>query len=238
MKTQMARLHVAKQVSSRRFFEVACVLSLLLGQVYGAAAQLDPNKAILDNDRVMVWDVTLTRGQPVSIALPDTDWATLFVSDGVLRTTDSHGKMRTVKHHFGDATYQTGGRSEREELVSAAPARIIVVELKNHTSPVYHNESSLPAAFPRSGSKKVLENDRIVVWNYTFRLHKQTKMHYHDKDALVVYRYQGSIQSTTPDGKSTLNHYKAGEVRFNPGGRAHYEELVDGQQNVFVVELK
>jgi hypothetical protein len=30
-------------------------------------------------------------------------------------------------------------------------------------------------------------------------------MHFHDKDIVVVYRYDGSLKSTTPDGKSVVN---------------------------------
>jgi hypothetical protein len=53
-----------------------------------------------------------------------------------------------------------------------------------------------------------------------------------------VYRYDGSLKSSTPDGKSVVNDYKAGSIRFNKGDRTHFEELVSGQQSAMILELK
>jgi len=63
-------------------------------------------------------------------------------------------------------------------------------------------------------------------------------MHFHDKDVVVVYRYDGSLKSTTPDGKSLVNDYKSGSIRFNRGDRAHFEELVQGEQSAMIMEFK
>jgi hypothetical protein len=63
-------------------------------------------------------------------------------------------------------------------------------------------------------------------------------MHYHDKDSVAIYRYDGSIKSTTPDGKPTVNDRKSGEVLFSKGDRVHFEELVKGQQTAVITELK
>jgi hypothetical protein len=63
-------------------------------------------------------------------------------------------------------------------------------------------------------------------------------MHFHDKNVVVVYLVEGSLRSTTPDGRVTVNDYKAGEVRFNLRDRAHTEELATGSQRAIIVELK
>jgi hypothetical protein len=55
---------------------------------------------------------------------------------------------------------------------------------------------------------------------------------------VVVYRFEGSLKSTTPDGQSVVNDYKFGSIRFNKGDRVHFETLVKGQQSAMMIELK
>jgi hypothetical protein len=78
----------------------------------------------------------------------------------------------------------------------------------------------------------------VVVWNYSWAPGKPTPMHFHDKDVVVAYRYDGALKSVTPDGKATANAYKAGEVRFNKANRAHYELLTSPRQSAVMMELK
>lgn len=40
-----------------------------------------------------------------------------------------------------------------------------------------------------------------LYWDYTWTQDVATPMHFHDKDALVVYLEDGDMRSTTPDGK-------------------------------------
>jgi hypothetical protein len=63
-------------------------------------------------------------------------------------------------------------------------------------------------------------------------------MHFHDKDTLVVYEATGALQSTTPDGKITVNDNKFGDVRFNRRDRSHTELLVAGKGHAVITELK
>jgi hypothetical protein len=63
-------------------------------------------------------------------------------------------------------------------------------------------------------------------------------MHFHDKDALVVYEAAGALQSTVPDGKSVVTEYKFAQIRFNSRDRVHSELLVRGQGQAVITELK
>jgi len=53
-----------------------------------------------------------------------------------------------------------------------------------------------------------------------------------------VYKAGGTLQSTTPDGKSLMVKLKAGDIRFNRRDRAHSELLVSGKPHAIIVELK
>jgi hypothetical protein len=52
------------------------------------------------------------------------------------------------------------------------------------------------------------------------------------------YKAGGTLQSTTPDGKSITVKLKAGDIRFNRRERAHSELQVSGKPHAIIVELK
>jgi hypothetical protein len=127
-------------------------------------------------------------------------------------------------------------------LPKGAPPRIdgrsMVIDLKDHPVAPITNISGYPLAFPRPGSKKLLENDRVIVWDYAWTPGVATPMHFHDKDVVVVFLDDGDLKSTTPDGKDVVNAYTAGTVRFNQRERIHTETLVRGKQRAIITELK
>ena len=87
--------------------------------------------------------------------------------------------------------------------------------------------------------KKLLENDRVIAWSYRWNPGEPTPMHFHDKDVVVVYleptrRWYRRL----PDGKKTLNEYKAFDIRFNKGNRTHTESLDHGTGSAMMMELK
>jgi hypothetical protein len=130
----------------------------------------------------------------------------------------------------GAAAFHKAGES--------APAGSVVVELKDHPVAPLANTSGYPLAFPRPNIKKLLENDTVIVWDYTWTVGAPTNMHFHDKDVVLVYLADGSVNSVTPDGKIAVNEVQRGSIRFNARDRVHYEELVKGQSRAIITELK
>ncbi|MGH9594811.1 MAG: hypothetical protein ACRD5L_17100 [Bryobacteraceae bacterium] len=116
--------------------------------------------------------------------------------------------------------------------------RSILIALKDHTVAPLPNKSGYQLAFPRPGSKKLLENKRVIIWDYTWTPGVATPMHFHDKDVVVTYLENGTLQSTTPDGRVVMNEYAFGNARFNLANRIHTETLVKGKQHAIIVELK
>jgi hypothetical protein len=173
-----------------------------------AAAKLGV-QPIIDNERVTVWDT--------AIRLPPAPYD--FVAIPLLR------KGTAVFGHNGDAPGEDG-------------VRTVVIELKDHPVAPYPNKSGYPNAFPRPRVEKLLENERVIVWAYRWNLGEPTPMHFHDKDVVVVYQDDTALRSTAPDGKSVLNEYKSGDIRFNRGDRTHTELLVKDTGSAVMTELK
>jgi hypothetical protein len=132
----------------------------------------------------------------------------------------------------GSATFVPKGATPK------SAGRSMVIELKDYPVAPIENKSGYPLAFPRPGSKKILENARVIVWDYSWTPGVPTPMHFHDKDVVVVFLEDGDLKSTTPDGQATVNAYKAGTVKFNLRDRTHTETLVSGKQHAIMTELK
>jgi hypothetical protein len=219
-------------------FRFACLL-LLPMLAFGQSS-----KPIIDNDRVTVWDTTWTKAEPASgersfSAPPDYDVLTVWLTGGDIATSLPGGKSRAVKHKAGDAVFTAKGARLPETWDGAgATPRTVVIALKDHAVPPIPNPSGLPLAFPRPGAKKLIDNNRILVWDYTWTPGEETPMHFHDKDVVVVYLEDGDLTSVTPDGKSTVNPYKFGDVRFNFANRSHKEVVSKGNQRAIITELK
>jgi hypothetical protein len=127
-------------------------------------------------------------------------------------------------------------------LPKGATARIagrsIVIDLKDHPVTPIANTSGYPLAYPRSGAKKLLENERVIVWDYSWTPGVATPMHFHDKDMVLVFLGDGDLRSTGPDGQVVVFQNSFGKVNFGPRGRTHSETLIRGTQRAIVTELK
>ena len=207
------------------------IIIILAALSVSAQVDASPTAPVIDNERVRVWDITLIPGKPTLMQRHESAVVTMFLVGGRIRSTKENGETVVSERKFGEAVYDALGTEHTEEVISESPARLIVIELKGPPEPLYANKSGYPPAFPRPGSLKVFENDRVVIWNYNWTPNVPTPMHFHDKDVVVVYRYDGSL-------KCVVNDYKSGSIWFNRGDRVHFEELVKGQQSAMIMELK
>jgi hypothetical protein len=166
-------------------------------------------KQIIDNVRTTVWEST---GQAAEKA--------------------DHDRVTIDLARPGNAVFIKKGETQPNTLSS------IVVDLKDVNIPPIPNKTPYPLAFPREGVRKILENNRVIVWDYSWTPGKPTVMHFHDKQVVVVYMANGKLKSTTPDGQSVVNTISFGLTKFNEPDRSHSEEVVDGTARAVMVEFK
>ena len=187
---------------------------------------------VIDNERVTVRDIQLEPGKAGPAIQHAGDYVVLYVKGGQIRAADG----KTANHVDGSAISGHGGSTS--DTATGGAAHEVVVELKDAPSKTVPNTTGLPPAFPREGSKLVLETPKVRVWNYKWLPGKPTPMHFHNTEVVVTYLHDGDVASTTPDGKKTVNHRKAGDIVFNVANRSHSEELVKGEQAGIMLELK
>jgi hypothetical protein len=157
--------------------------------------------------------------------------ARVIVSDGTDSGTRSHDVVVVDLKTAGARFVKTG-------TPLLAKERSIIIELLAPPIGALPNTSGLPDAFDRPGIEKLVDNERVTVWRYTWQPHKKTTRHFHANDVVVVHMADGVLASTTPDGKTVMNPNSHGLTKFNPRGRIHEEELVKGKASAVIVELK
>lgn len=188
-------------------------------------------KPVIENERVTVRTVTLLPGQPAEGNRGESS-VTVFITAGTLSTPQG-----TLTRKPGDVAYHPKGPRVREEVVGT-PVRAMVVSLHDVTVNPLPNTSGYPEAFPRPGAKKILENDRVTVWDYTFTPGQPSPMHFHSRDTVVLSTEDGAVTSTTPEGVSTVVEHPPGHITYSLRNRTHTEVVSRGTVHIIVTELK
>jgi hypothetical protein len=201
--------------SAMRTIHSMAVVAALVAGAATPRAQTPTVKPIIDNDRVTVWDLPAINAETTAAHKPAGDFVVVTV-----------GPPPAAAFH------------KKGSAIDPAAGRTIVIDLKDKPVAPIENKLGHPNAFPRPGSKKLVENDRVIVWDYSWTAGVPSPMHFHDKDVVVVYVEDGALKSTTPDGQSTVNEFKAGTTRFNTRDRTHTELMTSPKARAIITELK
>ena len=89
------------------------------------------------------------------------------LSDATVKVVNPDGTSQTGAAKVGQVVSLKKGTTHIEEAASDSPRHAIVVDLKDVNIRPIQNKSRYPLAFPRDGAKKVMETDRVIVWDYT-----------------------------------------------------------------------
>jgi ketosteroid isomerase-like protein len=195
---------------------------------------------LFENERVVVWDVIWKKGVPTPLHQHRLEVVGVTLVPGIVRSTYPDGTTREGSLEEAGAVTSGGkGLLHREEGVSDVARRAILIELKEGASPpAIEQPKDVPLAWPREGARKVLENDRVIVWDYEFRSGRDMPLHFHDKDTVVVELAPGVLRGYPLEGAPQETTWTGMTARWAPRGRIHREEVVRGNPRVVAVELK
>jgi hypothetical protein len=85
-------------------------------------------------------------------------------------------------------------------------------------------QSSLPPPFPRTNATKLLETEKIVVWDIVWPKGQPTAMHRHPHDQVGTYYVRGGRLITQPDGTKREGMTEVGNLSTTRKGTTHIEE--------------
>jgi quercetin dioxygenase-like cupin family protein len=225
------------------------VLGSLLAVVSGglaapAAAQSHPPAfprpgatKILENQRVIVWDVVWRRDQPTPMHEHRHPAMTIVLAPGRRRVRLPDNRT-AVGGELAVGTYAwtERGAVHADQGLSDPPLRAVVIEIKDrrvrHPAP----PPGTARAFSAPGSRKLFENRDVVLWDVAVA--PSVPLHYHDRDLVAVVMGEGRVRSIAADGSVQDADWTFGAVRWAPGGRTHREEVLGGAPRAMILELK
>jgi hypothetical protein len=98
---------------------------------------------------------------------------------------------------------------------------------------------TLPPPFPRANATKLLDTDRITVWDIVWPKGQPTAMHRHVYDQTGTYYARGGRLITTPDGTTRATITEVGSLSTTRKGTTHIEEgNTDPPLRAVFIELK
>ena len=184
---------------------------------------------MLENDRVQVWSVAWPKGQPTPLHRHIYDITGTYIAPGDRLITDVDGAKRPVTNAAGGIVWQFKGLTHVEEGTSEKPLRAVMIELKGDGP---SGKTVQPADAPAflGGSKPLLDNARVVVWDTSGSdfgtgprrtLTTTPARHAHVRDTVVVWTDGGE-----------------GRAVFLPAGTVHTAEPIGAGANAKIFELK
>jgi len=194
---------------------------------------------VLDNEQVAIWDVSWERGKPTKLHEHRFTALSVTVRPGRVKSTLPDGTERVgALETIGNVQYGGKGLVHREEGVSETPRRVFLMELKEATPPPDPLPEGVAPAWPRAGATKILDNELVVVWDYTFSEAMDVPLHFHDKDQIVVTLGAGRFRVVPSNGEPLEREVQPGRAAFVPRGELHREEFVSGSPRIIVIQLK
>lgn len=208
------------------------------------AAEAPDAAAVLlrESDFVAIWDVARTPDAAASAA-PRTlaaDQVSVTLAAGTVRITRSDGAW-TVEHEpFGFVRFEPAGTVRAVEAVEEA-SRVVVFQLKPAPLPSWPRVADVPGQFPRAGARKLLETDRVRVWDQTWTPDVRIALHMHYVPTAAVFLEGGRLQTFEADGRPNPPFGRSrGDVLAlaAPLAAPHEEEQVEGRPRAVWIEFK
>ena len=215
-----------------------------LADDYPHAFPREGTQQLFDNERVTAWRVEWLRDVEQPIHRHRYDMAGVYLRYGPIRVTSPEGVVSPQRPAFDVPRpyFQPKGITHREEMIGFAPdapQRLAVMfDLKEVSVAPVKLPNGVPAAFPRDGAIKAIDNERVLEWDFTWTLGQVVPTHMHDRDSVQVFYQGGTIRFTDANGKSEKKKFAFGDARFIPRGTVESEEAIEGSPRAVTIELK
>jgi len=177
---------------------------------------------LLENPRVVVWNIAWPKGQPTALHRHVYDLVGTYYTSGDRVITEVDGSKRNVTNKAGEITFRQRGLTHVEEGISERPLRAVFIELKEDgPSGTTAPPSDVAPSFHDIGGKQLMDNARVGVWSYGWGFGQDGPRHRHGRDAVTVW-----VEDGTP------------HAVFIPAGTVHTEEQAGVISSATVFEIK
>jgi hypothetical protein len=197
--------------------------SLLLSATVVSAQSYPPpypragTKALIDNARVQVWDVSWPKGVRAVMHRHLYDMTGVYYWPGDRVITSVDGATRNVSTVVGRIQWQLKGVTHVEEGTSDDSLRAVMIELKGDGPSGKVVAGDAPAFAP--STTPLLDNNRVTVWDAPGG--GAPPRHAHTRDTVVVFTEE-----------------RTGNAVFLTAGTVHAAEPIGAAKKATIFELK
>jgi hypothetical protein len=144
-------------------------------------------KRVLNNAWVTAWDATWIPNKPTAMHRHLYDYFGVELADSRTNLIGPDNQARTVSLRRGQSWFIAKGATHLEiGLTADPPRRAILVDLSEMPSPSYDNSTTFPVVFPLEGAQKLIENQRVVMWDQTWAPGQSGPTHFYPRNVVVM----------------------------------------------------
>jgi beta-alanine degradation protein BauB len=155
------------------------------------------------------------------------------LTDANAKSTTPDGKTSEVHGKAGAVAWR-GPVVHVFENVGDQPIEGILVEPKGPGNPAWTAPARDSAKVDAAHHKVEIDNEYVRVERYAIPKGEKAPMHDHATNVQVALT-NADTRVTTPDGKTTESHAKAGEARYRPALTHQVDNIGDRYEGVLVV---
>jgi hypothetical protein len=196
------------------------LLLLTQAQTYPPPYPRAGTTKLLENDRVVVWDVSWLR-QAYPTHRHVYDYAGIYYTNGDRIIVSEQGVRSPTSSVAWDTFSLPRGITHSEEGASEQPLRGVFVEFKEPQARGTSDARTSPPAFPGISGKQLRDSDRVTIWELARAPGPSRVPHLHARDAVIV-----AFTELKP------------RVRFVERGTVHDDEKTSSADRVFAFEVK
>lgn len=194
---------------------------------------------ILDNSVATVWDVTWEPGKATELHRHRLDFVALDLYDAAFRSIAPSGEARTIEVKAGDINYIGKGLTHIEEPADdGRRRRAVIVTLKDRPMSSIVPVETGSSPFSDVGSRLVVDNDRVRVWEHIWGPEKSPGTYSYRTDTIIVFIEGGTLTSVNFEGGKELMKVRPGEVIYRAPRTMIREFASEGRIRAMVVEIK
>ena len=193
---------------------------------------------LMENDRVAAYEVRYEVGRPSILHQHRYPFVGLDLATTTIKVTDLDGKDHVFPVTRGNMWFLPRGAIHTEMSTSAPARHLIAIDIKDVVRPDAANLTSYPAASFAIDQKKVIDNDRVTIWNCGWRAGASGSKSFFARDVVMVFATTGAFAMSGVSGRAQVRRVREGQTLFLPAGTVRALSAVRGELRAMVVELK
>jgi hypothetical protein len=213
--------------------------SSAFGQNYSPLFPRDGAEKVLDNHSVLAWKVTIKKGESTGLRELAMDQVSVALDDGPVKFTRPDGTWSIEPEKKGSVRFDSKGTVIGEQGAGDQPVHFVVFQLKDDAPHPTPTVKDIPGMFPRPEATKLLETDRITVWDEAWVLGDPGVFHLHYNHGAGVFLTGGKFQTIMNGVKEPPHGRQPGfvlEIMQLPA--PHEYVAVEGSPRAIFVEFK